>query len=51
MMQNPNPKKIELLHKIAPWLIPGEVEGQPAKLKDDAPEDIKKAYKEWLLLD
>ena len=48
MMRMPNKKALELHFKIAPWLIPGEVEGQPAKLKEDAPEEIKEAYEEWL---
>ena len=48
MMRMPSKKEIELHERIAPWLIPGEVEGEPAKLKPDAPEDIKRAYKEWL---
>ena len=50
MMVNPDPREVELLDTLAPWLIPGEVEGHPAKLKEDAPEEIKEAYKEWLSL-
>lgn len=50
MMRMPSEREIELHRRIAPWLIPGEVEGQPAKLKDNAPEEIKAAYEEWLKL-
>ena len=50
MMVNPDPRRIELLYKTAPCLIPGEAEGQPSKLKEDAPEEIKEAYNEWLSL-
>lgn len=48
MMRKPSEKKVKLHKKIAPWLIPGEIEGQPAKLKDNAPKEIKAAYEEWL---
>lgn len=48
MMRKPSEKAIKLHMKIAPWLIPGEIEGQPAKLKPEAPEEIKKTYEEWL---
>ena len=48
MMYKPSDEKLELLYKIAPWLIPGEVEGQPAKLEPDAPEEIKELYEKWL---
>lgn len=50
MMRMPSKKEMELHDKIAMWLIPGDVEGQPAKIKDNAPEEIKKAYEEWLTL-
>ena len=48
MMGNISKKEIELHEKISKWLIRGDIEGEPAKLKEDAPEEIKKAYKEWL---
>lgn len=48
MMRNPKKGEVEILHKIIPWLIISEKDGEPAKLKPDAPDEIKKLYEEWL---
>ena len=50
MLSIKSDREIELLDKIAPWLIMSMKDGEPAKLKPDAPEDIKAAYEEWLKL-
>ncbi|SEK68471.1 hypothetical protein [Ruminococcus albus] len=48
MMAKASNREIELLNQLAPWLIISEKDGEPAKLKPDAPDEIKKLYKEWL---
>ncbi len=48
MMVRASDREIELLDRIAPWLITSLKDGEPAKLKPDAPEEIQKLYQEWL---
>lgn len=50
MMVKASSREIELLNQLAPWLIISEKDGEPAKLKPDAPEEIKELYEEWLNL-
>ncbi len=48
MMVKASNKERELINQLAPWLITSEKDGEPAKLKPDAPDEIKKLYEEWL---
>lgn len=50
MMVKASNRERELINQLAPWLITSEKEGEPAKLKPNVPEEIKKAYEEWLKL-